>query len=115
MLFDETPIANLDLAMMDPTSNGEGRIVKGIIHQTIDLGQQIVGSNIGFKGHAQGVEVVLQPAPNQSQNELDSPIVPSDPRSGSNEILGVLDLELETILIVPNWLMFQICGSRRTN
>jgi hypothetical protein len=38
VLFDETPIANLDLAMMDPTSNGEGRIVKGIIHQTIDLG-----------------------------------------------------------------------------
>jgi hypothetical protein len=28
---------------------------------------------------------MLPPSPNQSQNELDNPIMPSDPRSGSNE------------------------------
>jgi len=66
VLFDETFILN-------PTSNGEGQIVKGIIHQTTNLGQQIIGSNTKFEGHAQGMEVVLPPTPNQSQNELDNP------------------------------------------
>jgi hypothetical protein len=65
VLFDETFILN-------PTSNGEGRIIKGIIHQTTNLGQQIARANTGFEGHAQGLEVVLPPTPNQFQNELDN-------------------------------------------
>ncbi len=71
MLFDETFILN-------PTSNG-------IIHHTTGLDQQIVGSNTGFERHAQGVEVVLPLTPNQFQNKLDNPTMPSDLRSGSNE------------------------------
>jgi hypothetical protein len=51
VMFDETFVAN-------PTSNGEGWIVKKNIHQITNLGQ-IVGSNIGFERHAQGVGVVL--------------------------------------------------------
>ncbi len=50
-----------------------------------NLGQQIIGSNTEFEGHAQGMEVMLPPTPNQSQNELDNPTMTSDPRSGSNE------------------------------
>jgi hypothetical protein len=43
VLFDETFVVN-------PTSNGEGWIVKKNIHQITNLGQ-IVGSNIGFERH----------------------------------------------------------------
>jgi hypothetical protein len=59
--------------------------LKKIIHQTTNFGQQITRSNTEFEGHAQGVEVVLPPTPNQFQNELDNPTMPNDPRSGSNE------------------------------
>jgi len=51
VLFDETPIVN-------PTSNGESRIVIEIIHQITNIGQ-IAISNTRFEGHAQGVGVVL--------------------------------------------------------
>ncbi len=92
MLFDETFI-------MNPTWNGNGQIIKKFIDKTIDLGQ-IIGSNVGFEGHAQGVGVVLPIAPNQFQDEFDSLTMPSDPRKRSNEIMGVLDLELETPLVI---------------
>ncbi len=92
MLFDETFI-------MNPTWNKDGQIIKEIIDKTIDLGQNI-GSNVGFEGHAQGVGVVLPIAPNQFQDELDSSAMPSDPRRRSNEIVGILDLELETLLVI---------------
>jgi hypothetical protein len=46
------------------------------------------------------VGVVLPIAPNQFQDEFDSLTMPSDPRKRSNEIMGVLDLELETPLVI---------------
>ncbi len=39
-------------------------------------------------------------APNQFQDELDSLVMPSDPRRRSNEIVGILDLEPETPLVI---------------
>jgi hypothetical protein len=44
--------------------------------------------------------VMLPIAPNQSQDELDSSTMPSDPRRRLNEIVGVLDLEPETPPVV---------------
>jgi hypothetical protein len=46
------------------------------------------------------VGVVLPIAHNQFQDELDSSAMPSDPRRRSNEIVGVLDLEPETPLVI---------------
>jgi len=46
------------------------------------------------------VGVVLPIAPNQFQDELDSLAMPSDPRRRSNEIVGILDLEPETPLVI---------------
>jgi hypothetical protein len=57
MLFDETFI-------MNPTWNGDDQIIKEIINKTTALGQ-IIGLNVGFEGHEQGVGVVLPIAPNQ--------------------------------------------------
>jgi hypothetical protein len=45
VLFNDTFIWN-------PISNGEDRMMKGIIHQTTDLVQQIARSNIGFERHS---------------------------------------------------------------
>jgi len=44
--------------------------------------------------------VMLPIAPNQSQDELDSSAMPSDPKRRLNEIVGALDLELETPPVV---------------
>jgi hypothetical protein len=43
---------------------------------------------------------MLPIAPNQFQDELDSLAMLSDPKKRSNEIVGVLDLEPETPLII---------------